>query len=201
MERLSDLGVMFQKQNISFAIAMSKVQEETIIKEQGRLLNFIRSKVSNLEDAEDILQDVLFQFVNGYNTIESIEKTTSWLFSVARNKIIDLYRKRKVRSGQVSLDKQIEDQDGPLSLISILPDTGNSPEDLYFKELVWEAINNALDELPKEQRDVFVAHEFEDKSFKQISAETGVTVNTLISRKRYAILAMRNILVDLYNDI
>jgi len=189
---------MFSKSNISVAISMAKVQEETINRERGRLLNFIKSKVSNLEDAEDILQDVLLQFVNGYNTIESIEKTTSWLFSVARNKIIDLYRKRKVRSRVISLEKIVED--GSLSLLSILPDTGKTPEDMYFKELVWEAINNALDELPEEQRFVFVMHEFEDKKFKEISEETGVAVNTLISRKRYAVLAMRTILADLYND-
>jgi len=180
---------------------MAKVQEETIIKERGRLLNFIRSKVSNLEDAEDILQDVLLQFVNGYTTIESIEKSTSWLFSVARNKIIDLYRKRKVRAGMMSLDKMMDEEYESLSLLSILPDTGNTPEELYFKELVWEAINNALDELPKDQRIVFVMHEFQDKSFKEISIETGVSINTLISRKRYAVLAMRKILIDLYDEI
>ena len=192
---------MVPKTNIAIAITMAKVQEETINRESGRLLNFIRSKVSNLEDAEDILQDVLFQFVNGYDTIESIEKATSWLFSVARNKIIDLYRKRNVRSGQISLDKTIDDDEASLSLVSILPDAGNTPEDAYFKELMWEAINNALGELPKEQRSVFIMHEFEDKSFKEIAKETGVAVNTLISRKRYAILAMRIILADLYKEI
>lgn len=192
---------MVPKTNISVAITMAKVQEETINKESARLLNFIRSKVSNLEDAEDILQDVMFQFVNGYDTIESIEKATSWLFSVARNKIIDLYRKRNVRSGQVSLDKTMDDEENSLSLVSILPDAGNTPEDAYFKELMWEAINNALDELPKEQRAVFIMHEFEDKSFKEIAKETGVAINTLISRKRYAIMAMRVILADLYKEI
>lgn len=192
---------MVPKTNISIAIAMAKVQEETINRERGRLLNFIRSKVSNLEDAEDILQDVLFQFVNGYDTIESIEKATSWLFSVARNKIIDLYRKRNVRSGQVSLDKTMDDEENSLSLVSILPDAGNTPEDAYFKELMWEAINSALEELPAEQRAVFIMHEFEDKSFKEIAKETGVAVNTLISRKRYAILAMRVILADIYKEI
>lgn len=192
---------MLSKTEIPIALAMAKTQEETINRERGRLLNFIRSKVSNLEDAEDILQDVLYQFVNGYDTIESIEKATSWLFSVARNKIIDLYRKRRVRSGQMSLDVGGDDEDAPLSLLSILPDSGNTPEDLYFKELMWDAVNAALDQLPEEQRAVFIMHEFEDKSFKEISEETGVGINTLISRKRYAILAMREILADLYNDI
>lgn len=180
---------------------MAKVQEETINKERRRLLNFIRSKVSNLEDAEDILQDVLFQFINGYDTIESLEKSTSWLFSVARNKIIDLYRKRNVRSGQMSLDKTIDEDDSSLSLLNILPDTGNTPEDVYFKELMWDAINNALDDLPANQRAVFVMHEFEDKSFKEIARETGVAINTLISRKRYAIMAMRTMLEDLYKEL
>ena len=192
---------MLPQNNISIAVAMVKAQEETINKEKGRLLNFIRSKVSNLEDAEDILQDVMLQFISGYNAIESIEKASSWLFSVARNKIIDLYRKRKVRSGQMSLDVGDNEDGTSLSLLSILPDVGSTPEDLYFKELIWDAINNALDELPGEQREVFVMHEFENKSFKEIAKITGLGVNTLISRKRYAILAMRRILEDLYNDI
>ena len=193
---------MTHKPNISTAVLlMAKMQEETINREKGRLLNFIRSKVSNVEDAEDILQDVLYQFVNGYETIESVEKATSWLFSVARNKIIDLYRKRKVRSGQVSMTTNSEEGEGPLSLVEVLPDIGNSPESMYVRELIWEAINDALDELPREQREVFVMHEFEEKSFKEISKTTGKTVNTLISRKRYAVLAMRKLLEELYNDI
>lgn len=191
---------MTSNQAISIQLSMTQQQEETIIRERGRLLNFIKSRVNNLEDAEDILQDVFLQFVNGYGTIESIEKSTAWMFRVARNKIVDLYRKQKVRGNQT--DTVVNDEDNePLMLTEILPEIGQSPEDAYFRELIWEGIMQSLDELPKEQREVFVMHELEDKSFKEISIILKSSVNTLISRKRYAILSLRKKLINLYNDI
>ncbi len=191
---------MIPNQAISLPLSMTQYQEETIKKEKGRLLNFIKSRVNNLEDAEDILQDVLLQFVNGYGTIESLEKTTAWMFRVARNKIVDLYRRQKVRGNQTDIVINGEDNE-PLMLTEILPDFGQSPEDAYFRELIWKGIMESLEEIPKGQREVFVMHELEDKSFKEISAIVGISVNTLISRKRYAVLALRKKLINLYNDI
>ncbi|UII29421.1 RNA polymerase sigma factor [Fulvivirga maritima] len=188
--------------SISINIHMVQSQQETIEKERGRLLSFIRARVNNVEDAEDILQDVLYQFVDGYGTIRSIEKATSWLFRVARNKIIDSYRKRSVRSDNVKLDQVgYDNEDGSLMLKDILPDIEDTPEEIHFREVIWEAINVALNELPAEQREVFVLHEFEDQSFKEISAKLDTPVNTLISRKRYAILALRKKLENLYKEL
>lgn len=181
---------------------MIKKQEETIKKEKGRLLNFIRTKVNNLEDAEDILQDVLLQFVNGYGAIDSIEKATSWLFSVARHKIIDSYRKQKVRSNTINMSETAAgDDDQPLMLSDILPDLGQAPEELHFREIIWEQVTQALDTLPTDQREIFIKHEFEERSFKELSEEYKLPVNTLISRKRYAVLALRKKLETLYNEI
>jgi RNA polymerase sigma factor (sigma-70 family) len=181
--------------------SMMQRQEETINKERGRLLGFIKSKVNNFEDAEDILQDVLEQFIDGYGAIESIEKATSWLFKVAGNKIIDLYRYRKVRSNQVALNEDIDEESVPLMLRDILPDLDNSPEDIYFKDLIWEEVTDALDELPEAQRQVFILHEFEDMSFKEIEKILKMPINTLISRKRYAVMALRKKLEIIYKEI
>ncbi|UII29948.1 RNA polymerase sigma factor [Fulvivirga ulvae] len=187
---------------ISLKLSMVKKQEETIRKEKGRLLNFIRTRVNSLEDAEDILQDVLLQFVNGYGAIDSIEKATSWLFSVARHKIIDSYRRQKVRSNTINLSETTSgDDDQPLMLSDILPDLGQAPEELHFREIIWEQVTQALDDLPADQREIFIKHEFEDISFKELSEEYGLPVNTLISRKRYAVLALRKKLEALYNEI
>ena len=193
---------MAHEKAISITLTTLEKQEQTIDKEKKRLFNFIRSRVNSMEDAEDILQDVLFQFISGYGAIDSIERATSWLFKVARNKIVDLYRKKNVRSGQVSLSRSDSvDDDHPISLVDILPNADGSPEDEYFRELIWVAVNDGLDSLPAEQREVFVMHEFEDKSFKEIAELTNESVNTLLSRKRYAVLALRKILEEIYNDI
>lgn len=170
---------------------MTQRQQDTITREQGKLLGFIKSKVNNMEDAEDILQDVLVQFIDSYSTIESIEKTSSWLFKVARNKIIDLYRFRKVRSNKIELDESNDEESLPLMLQDVLPNLDGSPEDVYFQEILWEEITEALDQLPELQREVFILHELEDLSFKEIEEKLGVPVNTLLSRKRYAILTLR----------
>lgn len=193
---------MTVENTILIDIHMAQSQKETIEKEKGRLLNFIRARVNSVEDAEDILQDVLVQFIDGYGTIKSIEKATSWLFKVARNKIIDSYRKRSVRSESVKLDQESYDsEDGSLMLKDILPDMGDSPEEVHFREAIWDAINAALDELPSEQREIFILHELEDVSFKELSERYGMPVNTLISRKRYAILALRKKLENLYKEL
>ncbi|MBT1711613.1 RNA polymerase sigma factor [Fulvivirgaceae bacterium PWU5] len=181
---------------------MEQVKEQTFLKEKDRLLSFIRNRVSSLEEAEDILQDVFYQFVAGYETIESIDRVTSWLFSVARNKIIDRYRRDAARPKRADLRGQAGvEEDAPLTLQEILPDLGNTPEDSYLREAIWEAIMDALDELPREQREIFIQNEIEEQSFREIAERTGVSINTLLSRKRYAILALRKKLQRLYDDI
>jgi len=183
------------RQNMSKS--QSKSIEKTFNEERGRLLNFIKSRVKDTEQAEDILQDVFFQLINAYHTIESLEKRTSWLFTVARNKITDFYRKKK----HVLMDTVLANEESGYLLENIMPDFENLPDAVYFKKIIWEALEEALEELPVKQREVFIAHEFENKSFKQIASETGVTVNTLLTRKRYAVLYLREQLSDLYNEI
>lgn len=179
-----------------------QLKEQTFLKEKDRLLGFIRNRVSNLEEAEDILQDVFYQFVAGYESIESLDRVTSWLFSVARNKIIDRYRRDSARPKRADLGIHSGFDDGaPLTLQEILPDLGNTPEDIYLREAIWEAIMEALDELPKEQREIFILNEIEEKSFREISEETNVSINTLLSRKRYAILSLRKKLQRLYDNM
>jgi RNA polymerase sigma factor (sigma-70 family) len=179
-----------------------QIKEQTFLREKDRLLNFIRHRVSTLEEAEDILQDVFYQFVVGYNTIESFDKVTSWLFSVARNKIIDRYRRDSVRPKRTDLSFPAKSEDdAPLTLQDILPDLGNTPEDSFLREAIWDAIVEALDDLPADQREIFILNEMEEKGFKEIAEEKGVSINTLLSRKRYAILALRKKLQKLYDEI
>lgn len=179
-----------------------QAQQETFLKERGKLLNFIRSRVSTMEEAEDILQDVFFQFVSGYQTIESLDRVTSWLYSVARNKIIDRYRRESTRPQRADFEGLTGlDEDSPITLQEILPDLGNTPEDSYFRELIWETIMEALDELPADQREIFIQNEIEEKGFREIAETTGVSINTLLSRKRYAIIALRKRLQKLYDEL
>jgi RNA polymerase sigma factor (sigma-70 family) len=179
-----------------------QIKEQTFLREKDRLLGFIRNRVSSLEEAEDILQDVFYQFVAAYDTIESLDRVTSWLFSVARNKIIDRYRRDASRPKRTDLGVQTgTDDDAPLTLQDILPDLGNTPEDSYLRDVIWEAIMDAVDELPAEQREIFILNEIQERGFREISEETGVSINTLLSRKRYAILSLRKKLQRLYNDI
>lgn len=179
-----------------------QIKEETFLREKDRLLSFIRNRVSSTEEAEDILQDVFYQFVAGFDTIESLDRVTSWLFSVARNKIIDRYRRDAARPQRTDFGiASGVDDESPLTLQEILPDLGTSPEDLYLREAIWEAIMEALDELPADQREIFIQNEMEEKSFREIAEATGVSINTLLSRKRYAILTLRKKLQRFYNDL
>jgi RNA polymerase sigma factor (sigma-70 family) len=164
--------------------------------ERKRLFDFIRRRVRTEADAEDILSDVFYQLVASYSVTEPIEKMTSWLLTVSRNKIIDWYRKRKPESFRQHIDESAM----PLNLEDILFDPGQNPDVLYARSLVWTELADALEDLPDEQRDVFVMHELEGKSFKEIAELTGVPVNTLLSRKRYAVLYLREALQELYDD-
>ena len=175
--------------------------EETILKEKGRLFNFIRKSVSNIEDAEDILQDVFYQLAAGYNTIQSVDKISSWLFTVARNKITDRFRKKKTEPLNKKEIRYDYDDGEILKLEDILPSLSGSPEDDYLKNLIMEEIMDALEELPDEQREVFMMNEFDGKTFREIAEETGVPFNTLISRKRYAVLYLRERLKDFFKEI
>ncbi len=171
-------------------------------RERSRLLNFIRKRVRDRGDAEDILQDVLYQFLVGFEDIRSTERVTSWLFTVARNRVTDYFRKSKPETFSSREIRNREEQDeSPLMLEDIVPALGRDPEDEYMREVIWEAIDKALGELPEEQRDVFVMNEFDDLSFKEISDITGIGINTLLSRKRYAVSFLRKNLKEIYNQL
>ena len=183
-------------------LAMQEVKQNTFLKEKDKLLGFIRGRVSTLEEAEDILQDVFYQFIAGFNTIESLDRVTSWLYSVARNKIIDRYRRDSARPKRTDF-VLIAGNDGeaPLTLQEILPDLDNTPESTLLREAIWDEITEALAELPADQREIFILNEIEEKGFREIAEETGVSINTLLSRKRYAILALRKKLKSFYDDV
>jgi RNA polymerase sigma factor (sigma-70 family) len=163
-----------------------------------RLLGFIRQRVGNEADAEDILQDVWYQLTTTVDT-EPIEQISGWLFAVARNKIIDRYRKRRPESLDFQ-PKEGEDATGP-DLAGILLDDSQNPESANLRALFWKTLQQALDELPEEQRTVFVRNELEGVPFREIAATTGENLNTLISRKRYAVLYLRERLLTLYREI
>src|SRR5690606_37199117 len=169
-----------------------------IDQERNKLFGFIRKRVNTDEDAQDILQDVFFQFIQMYRNLETIEQTSSWLYRVARNRITDSYRKKREdsvedRFGMGSDDLYIEEL---LPLIH-----SQTPEDDSTNGLIWEGLGEGLEELAEEQSLVFVRHELEGRSFKEISEETGLTVNTRISRKRYAVLHLREKLTELFNEL
>ncbi len=182
------------------ALEKRQVVEDTVANESNRLLNFIKSRVSDKNDAEDILQDVFIQLWQGYQTIESIEKVTAWMFRVARNKIVDLYRKKKPESFS-KIENARKGEESPMLLSEILVDSSGTPDDIYTRELIWESIEEVLAEMPKPQRDVFVWHELEGLSFKDMERETGDSLNTLLSRKRYAVQYLRKRLANLYKEI
>lgn len=183
-------------------LAMQEIKQNTFLKEKDKLLGFIRNRVSSSEEAEDILQDVFYQFVAGFETIESLDRVTSWLYSVARNKIIDRYRRDAARPKKTDFELVTgKDDDAPLTLQDILPDLDSSPESTLLREAIWDEITDALEELPADQREIFIQNEIEEKSFREIAEETGVSINTLLSRKRYAIIALRKRLQSFYNDI
>jgi RNA polymerase sigma factor (sigma-70 family) len=165
--------------------------------ERRRLFDFIRRRVRTDEDAEDILQDVFLQLVSTYSVTEPIERLTSWLFTVARNKIIDWYRKKRTNQ----IPAHLADAEGEYLLADLLRDPRQDPEDVYARSLLWAEFMNALEDLPDNQREVFVMHEFEGKSFKEIAELTGEPVNTLLSRKRYAVLFLREQLRELYEEL
>ena len=178
----------------------NKQIQEAVKQQRGKLLSFINKRVRNEEEAEDILQDVFYQLVETYRLMKPIEQMSAWLFRVARNKITDRYRKKKTERLEDTVPPKSE-EDEPLLLADLLSNGNGTAEDMMMNEMVMESIAEALDELPAEQREVFVWHELEDLSFSEIAAMTGESVNTLLSRKRYAVLFLRERLRHLYNDL
>jgi RNA polymerase sigma factor (sigma-70 family) len=171
---------------------------EAIAREGARLRGFIRSRMADRLDAEDILQDVFSELVEAYRLMKPVEQVGAWLFRVARNRIIDYFRKRKPEALTAG---PAVDEDGETDrLEDLLPSPEAGPEAAYARTVLFEALADALEELPAEQREVFVAHEIEGRSFRELAAETGVNVNTLLSRKRYAVLFLRERLEDIYAD-
>jgi RNA polymerase sigma factor (sigma-70 family) len=171
---------------------------EVIAEERSRLRNFIRKRVPNEADVEDLLQEVFYELVEANRLLMPIEHVTGWLFRVARNRITDLFRKKRPETFS---DAALEDENGELLQIEdLLPSPDAGPEAIYVRNMLLDELELALDELPDEQRDVFVAHEVEGRSFKELSAESGVNVNTLLSRKRYAVLHLRERLHSIHNE-
>jgi len=196
-------GSSSQYMEDALAIAAQMTPERTdkitnTIKQYSRqLLGFIKKRVSVNEDAEDILQDVLYQFAG---STSSIEQAGSWLFAVARNKITDSYRKQKLPLAEDVFGISDGDEEG-FDWKEILLETGTNPETEFLRNLFWEELQLALDELPPGQRDAFVQNEIEGIDFKDISAQTGLSVPTLISRKHYAVLHLRERLRVLRNEL
>lgn len=166
---------------------------EAVTRERGRLRNFIRRRVSDPGEAEDLLQEVFFEFVEAYRLPEPIEQVGAWLFRVARNRMIDQFRKKKE-------EPYPEMADGESWLEEVLPSPDNGPEAAYARSVLLEEIITAVGELPNEQREVFIAHELDGRSFKELAAESGVGVNTLLARKRYAVLHLRTRLQVIYEE-
>jgi len=171
---------------------------EVIAEQRSRLRNFIRRRVPDPSDAEDIVQEVFYELVEANRLLMPINHVTGWLFRVARNRITDLFRKKKP---EIFSDAAIEDEAGELLRIEdLLPSPDAGPEALYFRNVLLDELEFALGELPREQREVFVAHELEGRSFKELSVESGVSVNTLLSRKRYAVLHLRERLQSIHDE-
>jgi RNA polymerase sigma factor (sigma-70 family) len=168
-------------------------------RDQPRLRNFIRRRVTDPRDAEDILQDVFYELVEANRLLMPIEHVTGWLYRVARNRITDLFRKKKPAAFSKAA---VEDDAGELLRFEdLLPSPDAGPDAVYARNLLLSELEEALDELPENQREVFVAHELEGRSFKELAAETGVSINTLLSRKRYAVLYLRERLRTIYEEL
>lgn len=181
---------------------------ETVRQERGRLLAFIRRRLPDPDEAEDVLQDVFVELTEAYQAAKPIGRVASWLFAVARNKISDWYRKAGTNRDDgltrrtISLDslEYADDDESPVLAEWLAVTDGTGPDSEFFRETLYEALADALAELPAEQRDVFVQHELEGRSFNELAAEYNVPLNTLLSRKRYAVLHLRERLRDLYDD-
>jgi len=172
---------------------------EAISREQSRLRNFIRGRVAEQGDAEDILQDVFYELVEAYRMMKPVEQVTGWLFQVARNRITDLFRRRK-REASENHSSALDDEESSFQVMDLLPTAVEGPDAAYARSVLLEELDAALEELPEDQRQVFIAHEVMGYSFKEIAGQTGANVNTLLSRKRYAVLYLRQRLQAIYEE-
>jgi RNA polymerase sigma factor (sigma-70 family) len=184
--------------SVTSMIEQDRQISEIVAEQRSRLRNFIRRRVPDPSDAEDIVQEVFYELVEANRLLMPIEHVTGWLFRVARNRITDLFRKKKPEPFS---DSAVEGEDGELLRIEdLLPSPDAGPEAVYFRNVLLDELELALDELPDEQREVFVAHELEGRSFKELSAASGVSMNTLLSRKRYAVLHLRERLQGIHDE-
>jgi RNA polymerase sigma factor (sigma-70 family) len=184
------------------SVALTNEQDrrisEVVAEQRSRLRNFIRRRVPDPSDVDDILQEVFYELVEANRLLMPIEHVTGWLFRVARNRITDLFRKKRPENFS---DAMLEDEDGELLQIEdLLPSPDAGPEALYVRGVLLDELALAMNELPDEQREVFVAHELEGRSFKELSDETGVNLNTLLARKRYAVLHLRQRLQNIHDE-
>jgi len=172
---------------------------DIVTTQQSRLRNFIRRRVPDPADADDIVQDVFYELVEANRLLMPIEHVTGWLYRVARNRIADFFRKKRPESFSGT---GVEDESGELlNLQDLLPSPEAGPEAVYVRNLLLDELEDAIDELPGDQRDIFIAHELEGRTFRELSEETGVNINTLLSRKRYAVLNLRERLQTVYDDL
>ena len=190
---------MAEQASVATMTEQDRQISEIVHEERSRLRNFIRRRVPDPSDVEDIVQEVFYELVEANRLLMPIEHVTGWLFRVARNRIADLFRKRRPESFS---DAAVADGDDELlRLEDLLPSPDAGPEALYARSVLLDELELAVDELPEEQREVFLAHEVEGRSFKEMAAETGVSVNTLLSRKRYAVLHLRERLQGIYDEL
>ncbi len=189
---------MDEPSSIALMTGQDRKISELFIEERSRLRDFIRRRVPDPSDAEDIVQEVFYELVDANRRLMPIEHLTGWLFRVARNRITDLFRKKKPETFSAAA---VEGQDGEwLQIEDLLPSPDAGPEALYLRGVLFDELEAALNELPGEQLDVFVAHELEGRNFKELSEESGVKINTLLARKRYAVLHLRERLQQIHDE-
>jgi RNA polymerase sigma factor (sigma-70 family) len=189
---------MGEAMSVAAMIEQDRQISQVIAEERSRLRNFIRKRVPNEADVEDLVQEVFYELVQAHRLLMPIDYVTGWLFRVARNRITDLFRKKKPEN---FTDTVVENEDGELLRIEdLIPSRDAGPEALYLRGLLLDELEDALAELPPEQREVFIAHEIEGRSFNVLSAETGLNLSTLLSRKRYAVLHLRRRLQAIHNE-
>ena len=185
----------------TMAAEQNRLLEETVQRERRRLLEFIRKRIPQEEDPEDVLQDVFTELTETLRMERVIDRVSGWVYRVARNKIADLFRRRRTESLEARYEKEYGDGEEGLGLNDLLPDPSAGPEAQYARRVIMSELMLALDELPEEQRWVFWENEVEGRPFRELAEEAGVALNTLLSRKRYAVLFLRERLRDLYNDL
>lgn len=191
---------MAEPLNVALMTEQNRQLSEVIAEDGARLRNFIRTRVPNEADAEDLLQEVFSEVIEAYRLMEPVRQWSAWMFQVARNRIVDLLRRKRLWGYANESAADLAGGDAETALLDRLPSPDAGPAEAYARAVLLDEIEDALDELPDEQRDVFVAHEIEGYSFKEISARTGVSANTLLSRKHYAVMHLRRRLNDVYNE-